>query len=69
MWNSRAEPRWTYEAPYAGDVRLFAMPLPGYAGYAALALVLFALYHLVRPRIAGRALPETHPLAILGTGR
>jgi hypothetical protein len=68
MWNFPADPRWTYEAPYAGDYKLFAMPLPGYAGYAALALVLFALYHSVRPRIGGRALPEHHPLTILGTG-
>jgi hypothetical protein len=69
MWNWPADPRWTYDAPYAGHVKLFAMPLPGYLGYAALALDLFALYHLVRPRIRGRALPEAHPLSILGTGR
>jgi MFS family permease len=69
MWNWPADPRWTYKAPYAGRVFLFAMPLPGYLGYAALALDLFALYHLVRPRVRGRALPEAHPLSILGTGR
>lgn len=68
MWNWPAEPRWSYEAPYAGGVKLFAMPLLGYGGYAALALDLFALYHLVRPRLRGHVLPDTHPLAILGTG-
>jgi hypothetical protein len=69
MWNWPADPRWVYDAPYAGGLRLFAMPLAGYAGYAALALDLFALYHLVRPRVSGLALPDEHPLAILGTGR
>ena len=69
MWNWRADPHWTYDAPYAGSVRLFAMPLAGYLGYAALALDLFALYHFVRTRVNGRALPAEHPLAILGTGR
>lgn len=68
MWNWKADPQWKYDAPYAGTTRLFAMPLVGYSGYAALALVLFALYHLVRPCVAGRVLPETHPLTILGTG-
>jgi hypothetical protein len=69
MWNWPADPRWTYDAPYAGHVKLFAMPLPGYLGYAALALDLFALYHFVRPRVRGRALAEGHPLSLLGTGR
>jgi hypothetical protein len=69
MWNWPADPRWTYDAPYAGGVKLFAMPLAGYGGYAALALDLFALYHLVRPCVGGRPLSAEHPLAILGVDR
>ena len=67
MWNYPAQPRWTYDAPYAGRWHIFAMPVLGYFGYAALALVLFAAYHAVRPRFAsGVALPDTHPLARAG---
>lgn len=67
-WNFRADPRWTYQADYAGKLRLFAMPLPGFAGYAALAFVLFSFYHLVRPQLAGRAFAAEHPFSVLGTG-
>lgn len=67
MWNYPADPRWSYHVPYADVLRVFAMPLPGYLGYAALALDLWALYHLVRPaRASGRALAATHPLALSG---
>ncbi len=67
MWNYPAHPKWTYRVPYADTVRLFEMPLPGYLGYAALALDLFALYHLVRPAKHGRrALPAEHPLCMAG---
>jgi hypothetical protein len=71
-WNFPADPRWSYEASYAGSLRLFAMPLPGYLGYAALAFDLFAAYHLVRPRsldtvqIADPAFDTDHPLRRLG---
>lgn len=69
MWNHPAAPKWTYRVPYADVVRLFEMPLPGYLGYAALALDLFALYHLVRPKgSAERSVPVDHPLAVAGLG-
>lgn len=69
MWNYPADPSWTYHASYAGELRVFAMPLPGYLGYAALALDLFALYHLVRPARPGDPLlPSDHPLALTGLG-
>lgn len=69
MWNYPASPRWSYHVPYADVLRVFAMPLPGYLGYAALALDLFALYHFVRPRFrAGESLPPGHPLSLTGLG-
>jgi hypothetical protein len=73
-WNFPADPRWAYETSYAGTVRLFAMPLPGYLGYAALAFDLFAAYHFVRPRAldtssnAGTSLGGAHPFHELGVG-
>jgi hypothetical protein len=67
MWNYPAQPRWTYDAPYAGRWHVFAMPVFGYFGYAALALVLFAAYHAVRPRFAPPVtMPDTHPLSRAG---
>lgn len=64
-WNYPADPKWVYDAPYAGPVKLFEMPLPGYLGYGALSLALFAGYHAVRPRRTGdRA--SARELALLG---
>lgn len=68
-WNYPADPRWTYHVPYADFLYIFAMPLPGYLGYAALALDLFALYHLIRPSFSpGPPLPPGHPLEATGLG-
>jgi hypothetical protein len=64
-WNYPAHPRWNYDVSYAGDLYLFAMPLPGYLGYAALALDLFALYHLLGPRRKA-SFPAGHPYAVMG---
>lgn len=69
LWNYPADPKWTYRVPYADVWRLFEMPLPGYLGYAALALDLFALYHLVRvPRRPDAPLAPKHPLTATGLG-
>lgn len=64
-WNYPAHPRWSYDVAYAGDLYLFAMPLPGYLGYAALAIDLFALYHLLGRR-RNASFPAGHPYAALG---
>lgn len=69
MWNYPADPKWTYDAPYVGDVRLFEMPLPGYLGYGLLAWVLFAAYHALRARPRHeerRVLGADHPLIRMG---
>ena len=33
LWNFHSDPRWAYTVPGADRWHLFAMPLPGYAGY------------------------------------
>jgi hypothetical protein len=68
MWNYHASPKWTYRVPYADTIRLFEMPLPGYLGYAALALDLFAVYQFVRPNAwrSKAPLPAEHPLSLAG---
>jgi hypothetical protein len=33
MWNFGSQAKWVYAIPYVGAVRLFEMPLLGYAGY------------------------------------
>lgn len=47
MWNYHAFPKWIYQVPGAGSLRLFEMPLLGYGGYLPFALELYALYHMV----------------------
>lgn len=65
-WNYPADPRWTYDVPYADFLHVFEMPLPGYLGYGALALAVFALHHALRPRFAAAPLPAGHPLVEAG---
>ena len=45
-WNFWASPKWTYHVSYAGQARLFEMPLLGYGGYLPFALELYAAYQL-----------------------
>jgi hypothetical protein len=47
MWNYFSFPRWVYRIPFVDVLRLFEMPLAGYAGYLVFPLELFALYHLL----------------------
>ena len=47
MWNFFAFPKWIYEVPFVGFLKLFEMPALGYGGYLPFALELHALYHIV----------------------
>jgi hypothetical protein len=47
MWNYWSYPKWVYEVPVFGFLRVFEMPLLGYLGYVVFAWELFALYHLL----------------------
>ncbi len=47
MWNYLSYPKWIYQIPWGGWLKIFEMPLLGYGGYLPFALELFALYHLV----------------------
>ncbi|MBN1373727.1 hypothetical protein JW962_00075 [Candidatus Dojkabacteria bacterium] len=44
MWNFRADPKWVYEVPYVGFLKIFEMPLLGYLGYIPFAFELFVFY-------------------------
>jgi hypothetical protein len=47
MWNFYAFPKWIYQVPGVGFLKVFEMPLLGYGGYMPFALELYALYHIV----------------------
>ncbi|MDD3643459.1 MAG: hypothetical protein PHQ19_08370, partial [Candidatus Krumholzibacteria bacterium] len=47
MWNFRSFPRWTYEVPYVGWLKIFEMPILGYLGYLPFSLELCAIHHLI----------------------
>ncbi len=55
LWNWRAMPKWIYEVPYAGEPKLFEMPLLGYGGYLPFALEVFAAYGLLHGVLFRRA--------------
>ena len=55
LWNFWSYPKWVYEVPFVGVLKVFEMPLLGYGGYLPFALELFAVYHLM--------------LGLLGKGR
>jgi hypothetical protein len=68
MWNYPASPKWTYDVPIIDFAYLFEMPLLGFAGYALLALTIFAIVHFVRSFVAPGD-PSTgtdDPLALTG---
>lgn len=54
MWNYWSYARWEYAIPYVERLRIFAMPLLGYAGYLPFGIACFAVSALVAP-LAARA--------------
>lgn len=40
--------KWTYTVPFAGDVKIFEMPMLGYLGFPPFALECYAMYHWLR---------------------
>lgn len=46
-WNSWSMPKWTYEVPHVGFLKVFEMPILGYGGYLPFALEIYAAYHLL----------------------
>ena len=48
FWNYWAATKWTYTVPFAGDVRIFEMPVLGYLGFPPFALECYAMYHWLR---------------------
>jgi hypothetical protein len=56
-WNWLASARWSYTVPFLGGVRLYAMPVLGFLGFAPFALAVFAIYHFLRGML-GRHGPE-----------
>ena len=53
-WNWLASARWSYTVPFLGSVKLYAMPLLGFLGFAPFAFAVFALYHFLRGMLPGR---------------
>ncbi len=52
FWNYWATTKWTYTVPYAGNVKIFEMPVLGYLGFPPFALECYAMYHAVRGVLA-----------------
>lgn len=47
MWNIRAMPKWIYDVPHVGFLKVWEMPILGYGGYIPFAFEIFAYYALV----------------------
>ena len=47
-WNYWARSKWIYNVPVPPDIKLFEMPLAGYAGFPAFAVECFTMYVFVR---------------------
>jgi hypothetical protein len=47
FWNYWSHPKWIYDIPYVGRLKIFEMPLLGYGGYLPFSLEIFALTHLI----------------------
>jgi hypothetical protein len=48
MWNYYSWPKWRYDLPGLNKWHLFEMPLPGFAGFMAFGLDIYAIYYLLR---------------------
>ena len=48
FWNYWAIPKWTYEIPFLGFLKIFEMPILGYLGYFPFAFELYAMYWFIR---------------------
>lgn len=48
FWNYWAIPKWTYNVPYVGFLKVFEMPILGYLGYFPFAFELYAMYYFVK---------------------
>ena len=48
FWNYWALTKWTYTVPYAGNVKIFEMPILGYLGFPPFTLECYAMYHYLR---------------------
>jgi len=46
MWNFFSYPKWIYEIPFVGFLKVFEMPILGYGGYIPFSWELFALHSL-----------------------
>jgi hypothetical protein len=51
FWNFWATARWVYTFPIWQGLKVFEMPLPGYAGFPAFAAEVFVLYALATRRL------------------
>lgn len=52
FWNFWAVPKWTYDIPFVGFLKVFEMPVLGYLGYFPFAWELYAMYWFVRSLFA-----------------
>ena len=50
MWNFHSFPKWIYQVPWGGGLKIFEMPALGYGGYLPFALELYAIRHLFQRR-------------------
>lgn len=57
FWNYWGGTKWFYNVPIPPDVKLFEMPLAGYAGFPAFAVECFVMYVTIR-RWLWRAVPR-----------
>jgi hypothetical protein len=48
FWNYWAGAKWVYSVPILPGLRIFEMPIPGYAGFPAFAVECFTMYVAVR---------------------
>ncbi len=47
-------PKWVYDVPFVGSLKLFEMPILGYGGYLPFALEVFAAWALLHGALLGR---------------
>jgi hypothetical protein len=54
MWNWKSLAHWQYSIPFVHRLQIFAMPLPGYAGYLPFGIECAAAASLINDLVAGK---------------
>ncbi|MFH1379059.1 MAG: hypothetical protein ABII23_02155 [bacterium] len=59
FWNFWAKAKWIYTVPWAGNLKIFEMPVLGFLGFPPFAVQVLVMWYMVRALTKRKYLPST----------